>query len=83
MTAPAAGGSARDGASARGIATRLAYLPAVPLDPDELKRRLERAAELRLALRRATRELREMGKKALEARRDEPGRPDRRRPARG
>jgi hypothetical protein len=55
----------------------------MPLSAGELERRLERAAKLRLDLRRATRELREMGKKALEARRHEPRRPDRSRPARG
>jgi hypothetical protein len=55
----------------------------MPLDADELRRRLERAAELRLGLRRATRELREMGRKALEARRHEPRRPDHSRPVRG
>jgi hypothetical protein len=55
----------------------------VPLDSDDLARRLERAAKLRLDLRRATRELREMGRRALEARRRGSRRPDRRRPARG
>jgi hypothetical protein len=55
----------------------------MPLDADELKRRLERAAQLRLRLRLATRELREMGREALKARRDATQRPDRPRPARG
>ena len=55
----------------------------MPLDAEALKRRLERAAELRLRLRRATRELREMGREALQARRDGTRRPDRARPTRG
>jgi hypothetical protein len=48
----------------------------MPLDSNELKQRLERADRVRAGLRLATRELREMGRKALDAHRREPRRPD-------
>jgi hypothetical protein len=61
---------------------RSAIVEPMPLSTSASKRRLERAAELRLVLRRATLDLREMGHRALAARRNHPRRPDQRRAAR-